>query len=59
MKSDLDIGPARLEPTTSNGATKRLVRATSLQLEMLSMREHVHPNLPDYEELAARIANIR
>ncbi|XP_065633235.1 uncharacterized protein LOC112006440 isoform X2 [Quercus suber] len=59
MKSDLDIGPARVEPTTSTGATKRHVRATSLQPEMLSGGEHVHPNLPDYEELAARLANIR
>lgn len=64
IKSDLEELPARAaslppEPTTSTTATKRHVRAASLQPEMLSMAGHVHPNLPDCDELAARLAALR
>ncbi|KAK9923331.1 hypothetical protein M0R45_031756 [Rubus argutus] len=42
------------EPTTSPEPTKRRARANSLQPDA-----HVHPKLPEYDELAARIAALR
>jgi hypothetical protein len=60
IKSDLDVPPARAAPEpTLPEATKKHVRATSLQAEMLSMARHVHPKLPEYDELAARIAALK
>ncbi|XP_030525539.1 hepatoma-derived growth factor-related protein 2 [Rhodamnia argentea] len=64
-KSDVFAAPARgaslpLEPTTPAEATesaKGHCRSTSLQPDMLA--GHVHPNLPDYDDLAARIAALR
>ncbi|GLT62180.1 hypothetical protein SLA2020_348370 [Shorea laevis] len=63
IKSGSDVPPARAasfpsEPTLPE-ATKKHVRATSLQPEMLSMAGHVHPKLPEYDELAARIAALK
>ncbi|XP_041017448.1 uncharacterized protein LOC121259774 [Juglans microcarpa x Juglans regia] len=61
--SDLDPPLARAASTplelTSTEATKRHVRASSLQPEMLSIAGHVHPKLPEYDELAARVAALR
>lgn len=61
--SDLDAPLARAASTplelTSNESTKRHVRASSLQSEMLSTAGHVHPKLPEYDELAARVAALR
>lgn len=60
IKSDLDVPPARAAPEpTLPEATKKHARATSLQTEMLSMAGHVHPKLPEYDELAARIAALK
>ena len=63
IKSDSDVPPVRtaslpLEPTLPE-ATKKHVRTTSLQPEMLSMAGHVHPKLPEYDDLAARIAALK
>ncbi|GLT62183.1 hypothetical protein SLA2020_348390 [Shorea laevis] len=62
-KSHLDVPPDRTaaltpEPTLHE-ATKKHVRAPSLQPEMLRMAGHVHPKLPEYHELAARIAALQ
>ncbi|KAJ6796071.1 Uncharacterized protein M6B38_221720 [Iris pallida] len=47
-------------PVPEVGAGKGPARATSLQPGMLSPREGlVHPNLPDYDELAARFIALR
>ncbi|KAE7997438.1 hypothetical protein FH972_002076 [Carpinus fangiana] len=63
IKSDSDVPPVRtaslpLEPTLPE-ATKKHARTTSLQPEMLSMAGHVHPKLPEYDDLAARIAALK
>ncbi|KAH7547291.1 uncharacterized protein LOC107404861 [Ziziphus jujuba] len=60
----LGIPPARAssmppETTSASEAKRGHVRATSLQPEMLSTAGHVHPKLPEYEDLAARIAALR
>lgn len=64
-KADVFAAPARgasppLEPMTKAEATesaKGHCQSTSLQPDMLA--GHVHPNLPDYDDLAARIAALR
>ncbi|KAF8025557.1 hypothetical protein BT93_F2408 [Corymbia citriodora subsp. variegata] len=64
-KSDVFAAPARaasfpLEPTSQAEATesaKGHCRSTSLQPDILA--RHVHPNLPDCDDLAARIAALR
>lgn len=64
-KSDVFAAPARAasfppEPTTPAEATelaKGHCRSTSLQPDILA--GHVHPNLPDCDDLASRIAALR
>ncbi|KAB1218574.1 IST1-like protein [Morella rubra] len=63
IRSDLNAPPARAtslppEPTSPE-ATRRHIRATSLQPELLSVASHVHPKLPEYDQLAARVAALR
>lgn len=48
---------ASLDAEAPNEATRRHTRSVSLQPEALS--RHVHPNLPDYDELAARVAALK
>ncbi|KAJ6963480.1 hypothetical protein NC652_001948 [Populus alba x Populus x berolinensis] len=59
--SELPLPPGRAtsprEPGTQTGAATRLGRAVSAQPEIMTGR--VHPNLPDYDELAARIAAFK
>lgn len=57
-------GPSRvrslpIEPTTPTEETRKgHVRATSFQPDMMKF-SHVHPKLPDYDEVAARLAALR
>ncbi|KAI4329264.1 hypothetical protein L6164_021548 [Bauhinia variegata] len=46
------------EPVTSTKSLEN-ARANSLEPEMLSAERHVHPKLPDYDDLAARISALR
>ncbi|GLU22191.1 hypothetical protein SLE2022_382840 [Rubroshorea leprosula] len=46
-----------MESTTSNEAKKGHARASSLQPDMLG--SHVHPKLPDYDDLAVQLAALR
>ncbi|GKV43387.1 hypothetical protein SLEP1_g50684 [Rubroshorea leprosula] len=45
------------DSTTSDGRRKENARSTSLQPDM--QRSHVHPKLPDYDDLASRLAALR
>lgn len=48
-----------IEPTTPTEETRKgHVRATSFQPDMMKF-SHVHPKLPDYDEVAARLAALR
>ncbi|KAF5189569.1 Regulator of vps4 activity in the mvb pathway protein [Thalictrum thalictroides] len=47
------------EPLTPTEKDKTPARATSFQPEMLNQGAHVHPRLPDYDDLAARFAALR
>lgn len=47
------------EQTGPLEATKVITRAASFQPERSNPARHVHPNLPDYDDLAARIAALR
>ncbi|KAF6176314.1 hypothetical protein GIB67_011103 [Kingdonia uniflora] len=47
------------EPVTPTGSARVPTRATSFQPEMLNAGGHVHPKLPDYDDLAARFAALR
>lgn len=60
----MGIPPARAssmppETTAASEAKHGHTRATSLQPGMLSTSAHVHPKLPEYDDLAARIAALR
>ncbi|KAL9261152.1 IST1-like protein [Drosera capensis] len=44
---------------TVSEPTKVFSRATSFQPEMLTPAKHVHPKLPDYDDLAARFAALK
>ncbi|XP_011007592.1 PREDICTED: DNA (cytosine-5)-methyltransferase 1-like [Populus euphratica] len=59
--SELPLPPGRAtsprEPGTQTGAATRLGRAVSAQPEKMTGR--LHPNLPDYDDLAARIAALK
>ncbi|RWR75695.1 IST1-like protein [Cinnamomum micranthum f. kanehirae] len=62
MNSESSLPPARVaslpsQRTTPTEATKVPVRAASLEPNLLS--PHVHPKLPDYDDLAARFAVLR
>lgn len=48
-----------LEPTSPVDPPRGHVRAVSLQPDMLNPSAHVHPKLPDYDDLAARLAALR
>ncbi|KAG2249862.1 hypothetical protein Bca52824_089490 [Brassica carinata] len=39
--------------------TKTFARASSFQPERSSEAKHVHPKLPNYEDLAARLAELK
>ncbi|KAL4332059.1 hypothetical protein GQ457_07G031870 [Hibiscus cannabinus] len=61
-KSDPSALPARLanfsnEATSSTERAGRHTRASSFQPDMLA--RHVHPKLPDYDDLATRFAALR
>ncbi|KAJ0007863.1 hypothetical protein Pint_29840 [Pistacia integerrima] len=61
-KSEVPAAPARAssmppEQNSIDEAAKKHGRANSLQPEMLA--GHVHPKLPDYDDLAARLAALR
>lgn len=49
----------RSEPAAGNAGTRGHNRAMSLQPEMVHGVGHVHPKLPDYDDLAARLAALR
>ncbi|CAK7356674.1 unnamed protein product [Dovyalis caffra] len=59
--SELPLPPGRAvslrESGTPTGGTMRLGRAVSAQPDIMS--GHAHPILPDYDELAARIAALK
>ncbi|KAJ6415928.1 hypothetical protein OIU84_004674 [Salix udensis] len=59
--SEIPLPPGRTsslrEPGSPTGATKRLGRAVSAEPDIMTGR--VHPNLPDYDELEARIAALK
>ena len=59
--SELTLPPGRTssrrEPGAPTGATTRLGRAVSAEPDIMTGR--VSPNLPDYDELAARIAALK
>ncbi|XP_015572780.2 uncharacterized protein LOC8274522 isoform X1 [Ricinus communis] len=58
VKSELALPPGReAEQATPKKATKMHARAASLQPEIAS--RHVHPKLPDCDDLAARIAALK
>lgn len=64
MKAAAVAPPSRaaslpLEPTSPVDPTRGHVRAVSLQPDMLNPSAHVHPKLPDYDDLAARLAALR
>uniref|UniRef100_A0A2P2J8A8 Uncharacterized protein MANES_03G020000 n=2 Tax=Rhizophora mucronata TaxID=61149 RepID=A0A2P2J8A8_RHIMU len=44
---------------TTSGAAKLFMRAASLQPGRSSPARHVHPNLPDYDDLAAQFAALK
>ncbi|PIA65057.1 hypothetical protein AQUCO_00100498v1 [Aquilegia coerulea] len=47
------------EPITPTEKDRAPARATSFQPEMLNQGAHVHPRLPDYDDLAARFAALK
>ncbi|KAJ4846407.1 hypothetical protein Tsubulata_006032, partial [Turnera subulata] len=47
------------EQTTSSEATKTFTRAASFNPDRSSPARHVHPKLPDYDDLAARFAALK
>ncbi|XP_010254133.1 PREDICTED: uncharacterized protein LOC104595213 isoform X2 [Nelumbo nucifera] len=47
------------EPQTPTEVSRRPVRAASFQPDRASSAAHVHPKLPDYDDLADRIAALR
>lgn len=47
------------EPSAGNEGTRGHNRAKSMQPEMVHGVGHVHPKLPDYDDLAARLAALR
>ncbi|XP_050217059.1 uncharacterized protein LOC126667947 isoform X1 [Mercurialis annua] len=47
------------EQTTQSEATKVFARAASFQPERSTPAKHVHPKLPDYDDLAARFAAFK
>ncbi|KAJ9183970.1 hypothetical protein P3X46_007762 [Hevea brasiliensis] len=47
------------EQTPPSNATKVFTRAASFQPDKSSTAKHVHPKLPDYDDLAARFAALR
>ncbi|GAB4852578.1 hypothetical protein Ancab_016791 [Ancistrocladus abbreviatus] len=47
------------EQATSSEQRKEFTRATSFQQDMFTPAKHVHPKLPDYDDLAARFAALR
>lgn len=49
----------RSEPAAGNAGTRGHNRAMSLQPEMVHGVGHVHPKLPDYDDLADRLAALR
>ncbi|XP_057968391.1 uncharacterized protein LOC131157940 [Malania oleifera] len=63
-KSDSLVPPSKIsslpsEPATSSEASRGHARAVSLQPDMFSQAGHVHPKLPDYDDLASRLAAFR
>ncbi|KAF8393350.1 hypothetical protein HHK36_021593 [Tetracentron sinense] len=64
LNSELRPSPVRAlslppEQTTLTEAARGPARATSFQPDMLNPAGHVHPKLPDYDDLAARFAALR
>ncbi|KAK6941525.1 Vacuolar protein sorting-associated protein Ist1 [Dillenia turbinata] len=47
------------EQASTSETTKVFTRSTSFQPEMLNHNRHVHPKLPDYDDLAARFAALK
>ncbi|KAF9617672.1 hypothetical protein IFM89_037906 [Coptis chinensis] len=47
------------EPVIATESERVPARATSFQPEMFNPGAHVHPKLPDYDDLAARFASLR
>ncbi|KAF5748596.1 hypothetical protein HS088_TW04G00554 [Tripterygium wilfordii] len=47
------------EPTGTSKATKVFSRAASFQPDRSNPARHVHPKLPDYDDLAARFAALK
>lgn len=47
------------EQTSTSEATKVFARTKSFQPDMLNQARHVHPKLPDYDDLAARFAALK
>lgn len=47
------------EETRAEKVNKVFTRASTFQADRSSEARHVHPNLPDYDDLAARIAALR
>ncbi|KAJ6372254.1 hypothetical protein OIU76_026689 [Salix suchowensis] len=45
--------------TNSSEATKVFTRAASFQPDRTGPARHVHPKLPDYDDLAARFAALK
>lgn len=59
QKYDLDLQPPARVTSLPQEPTKRYVRTASLQPEILGKAGHVHPNLPDYDELVDRVAALK